>query len=132
MDFSEPCAWLETAGDRIQIRGGMTIGRSRGSGLVLADDRVSRRHAVINAQDGPEYWLVDFGSSNGTYLNGRRVVKPMRLSDGDRIGISPFEIMFHCSASPNRRATRSDATTQMTVVETSTFTAWLLLVDVIG
>lgn len=37
-----------------------------------------------------EYWLVDLGSRNGTYVNERRVSRPTPLRDGDRIQIGPF------------------------------------------
>ena len=38
--------------------------------------RVSRRHAVIQAQVSDEYWLGDSGSRNGTYVNAKRIAKP--------------------------------------------------------
>jgi FHA domain/Domain of unknown function (DUF1707) len=52
----------------------VVIGRSSGCQLVLADDTVSRRHAELFVEEGR--WLLrDLGSSNGTWLNGRRVVE---------------------------------------------------------
>jgi hypothetical protein len=52
----------------------LLIGRSGGCQLVLADDTVSRRHAELFVEEGR--WLLrDLGSSNGTYLNGRRIVE---------------------------------------------------------
>jgi hypothetical protein len=52
----------------------LVIGRSSGCQLVLADDTVSRRHAELFLEEGR--WLLrDLGSSNGTWLNGRRVVE---------------------------------------------------------
>ena len=50
------------------------IGRSSGCQLVLADHTVSRRHAELFTEDGR--WLLrDLDSSNGTWLNGRRIVE---------------------------------------------------------
>jgi len=49
------------------------IGRSSACQLVLADDTVSRRHAELRIEDG-RWHLRDLGSSNGTWVNGRRVV----------------------------------------------------------
>jgi FHA domain-containing protein/uncharacterized protein DUF1707 len=52
----------------------LTIGRSSGCQLVVGDDTVSRRHAELRVQDGR--WLLrDLGSSNGTWVNGRRVIE---------------------------------------------------------
>lgn len=51
------------------------------------DDMVSRSHAVIEwtGDDPVEYQINDLLSSNGTFLNGRRITKPERLATGDRI-----------------------------------------------
>ena len=52
----------------------LVIGRSSACQLVLADDTVSRRHAELHAEEGR--WLLrDLGSSNGTWVNGRRVIE---------------------------------------------------------
>lgn len=63
----------------------VTIGRSHSSDIAVDDPLVSRRHAVIEI--GREAVLRDTGSSNGTFLNGRRVSRGVPLSAGDRIGI---------------------------------------------
>jgi hypothetical protein len=82
-------------GDRISIRGTISIGRGPSNTMVLADDKVSRRHVLVQAQGQNEFWLVDLGSSNGTLLNGRRVTQPILLHDQDRIDIGPFRLVFH-------------------------------------
>src|SRR5262245_55758775 len=92
---TQSSAWLEQTNiGRVEIRGTCSIGRAPSNQVVLPDDKVSRRHAVIHAQDVDEFWLVDLGSSNGTYLNGRRVSQPSRLWDQDRIEIGPFRVVF--------------------------------------
>ena len=97
--MSEPeniLAWLEqSSGGRVPIEGTCSIGRLSSNTIPLTDDRVSRRHALINVQDRHEFWLVDLGSGNGTYLNGRRVVQPTRLRGGDKIEIGGFQLRFH-------------------------------------
>ena len=56
---------------------------------------MSRRHALIHAQDGGEFWLVDLGTINGTYVNDDRVIAPTRLRDGDRVDLGRgFELVF--------------------------------------
>lgn len=60
------------------------LGRSPDADLVLADDSVSRRHAVLSGdRDGLE--VEDLGSSNGTSINGNTMVGPLSLLDGDLV-----------------------------------------------
>jgi FHA domain/Domain of unknown function (DUF1707) len=54
-------------------RGQITLGRSSSCQLVFDDDTVSRRHAALIVREGA-WHIVDLGSSNGTYVNGRRVL----------------------------------------------------------
>src|SRR5215475_10596003 len=82
----EEGAWLEAAdGRRHLIKGGCSVGRTAANTIVLESPKVSRRHALIHLQNIGELWLIDFGSSNGTFLNKRRIHHPIRLSDGDQI-----------------------------------------------
>ena len=53
----------------------LVLGRSSGCQLVFADDTVSRRHAELRLDDG-RWMLRDLGSSNGTWVNGRRMSRP--------------------------------------------------------
>ena len=52
--------------------GAAVIGRSSSCDLVLHNDSVSRRHAIITRQ-GEKYILTDLGSTNATYVNGRQI-----------------------------------------------------------
>lgn len=70
----------------------LTIGRDPQSDLVLDDRRVSRRHAEIRLRLG-RYTLYDLQSTNGTFVNGRRVAEIV-LSDGDRIAIGGSELVL--------------------------------------
>jgi DNA-binding winged helix-turn-helix (wHTH) protein len=65
----------------------LVIGRDELCDLVIADRQVSRHHARI-ALEGDGYILTDLGSKNGTFLNGRELVKPHALQDGDEIQIA--------------------------------------------
>jgi hypothetical protein len=64
-------------------RSGLTIGGAKGNGLVIADSRVSRSHAVIRMERG-RVVLVDLKSANGTKVNGRPI-SSVALRGGDRI-----------------------------------------------
>lgn len=75
--------------------GAMTrIGRAANSDVMIEDSSVSRRHAVVQLQTDGAHVLTDLGSANGTTLNGELVGLPVVLRDGDRIGISGYEIIF--------------------------------------
>jgi pSer/pThr/pTyr-binding forkhead associated (FHA) protein len=82
---------LITGAQRISIHREITrMGREPGSEVAIAPNaaNVSRRHAEIRLQGG-QYILVDLGSFNGTFLNGRRVVAAEILQDSDKIELGP-------------------------------------------
>ena len=73
------------AGDKTHVfHTEFTAGR-QGS-LVLSDEHASSHHALFQPAHG--YWFVqDLGSTNGTWLNGRRMFAAQRLKKGDKIKI---------------------------------------------
>ncbi|MEO0323730.1 MAG: GGDEF domain-containing protein [Myxococcota bacterium] len=62
----------------------VVIGRGRDATLRVDDRGLSRRHVRIRRQE-ERFWIEDLGSTNGTFLNGDRVLMPSPLSDGDRV-----------------------------------------------
>jgi two-component system, cell cycle response regulator len=76
---------------------GAQLGRSSENSVRVPDLSISRRHAVIGVDDHGSAWLTDLGSTNGTYLNNRRIAPhhACRLEDGDRIQLgSSFVVKF--------------------------------------
>jgi pSer/pThr/pTyr-binding forkhead associated (FHA) protein len=71
---------------QFDISGELTIGRSDKCKLVLNDTYVSQMHARIFTR-GQSVMLEDLGSTNGTYLNRRRISAPAELQRGDRVKI---------------------------------------------
>jgi adenylate cyclase len=71
----------------------LTIGRAPNNQLVLEDKRASRNHAEIRRIAG-RYRLSDLGSSNGTWIKGRRLTAPKDLEDGDEILIGAVQLRF--------------------------------------
>jgi hypothetical protein len=71
------------------------IGRDPQNDVVLDDRRVSRKHAEIRLRLG-RYTLYDLQSTNGTYVNGRRVAEKV-LENGDKISVGGLEIVFRSS-----------------------------------
>lgn len=70
-----------------------TFGRGEGCDFVYSTPKVSRLHCKIEYIDS-HYYLTDLGSTNGTYLNGRRIERKERLFTGDIIGIGSEDIVF--------------------------------------
>jgi S1-C subfamily serine protease len=69
-----------------------TIGRSRNSKLQINDESVSGNHAWLEKR-GEAYWICDASSTNGTYLNGRRIGEA-QLSQGDTVRFGDVEFNF--------------------------------------
>ena len=65
----------------------LIVGRAEKCHLVLDDDTyVSQMHARVFSRDGT-FMIEDLGSTNGTYLNRRRITSPTELQRGDRVKI---------------------------------------------
>ena len=79
------------------------LGRSTQATVRLADREVSRKHSQIDLEGG-EYMLRDLGSSNGTYVNGRRIFTPTALRDGDEVVIGTSKMVFRRGAAKPRLA----------------------------
>lgn len=71
----------------------ITIGRAKDNDIVLDHPQVSRYHAVIE-RFGPRYRIRDLKSTNGTFVNGRRITKPLDLKEGDIIKIAAFKLVL--------------------------------------
>lgn len=67
----------------------VTIGRVPGNDIVLPKGNVSKRHSRIVLKDS-RFIVVDLKSTNGTYVNGRKITSPLVVRDGDKIYIGDF------------------------------------------
>src|SRR5580704_2676907 len=76
----------------------VTIGRVQGNDIVLPKGNVSKRHARIVLKDG-KFIIVDLKSTNGTYVNGRKITSPLVVKDSDKIYIGDFIVGVDESAS---------------------------------
>ncbi|WP_301121298.1 FHA domain-containing protein [Mycolicibacterium fortuitum] len=75
-----------------------TAGRHPDAPVFLDDVTVSRRHAEFRWLD-EEYWVIDVGSLNGTYVN-RVPIQSLPLCSGDEIQIGKFRLTFTCQPQP--------------------------------
>jgi pilus assembly protein CpaF len=76
----------------------VTFGRVQGNDIVLPKGNVSKRHARIVLKDG-KFIIVDLKSTNGTYVNGRKITSPLVVKDSDKIYIGDFIVGVDESAS---------------------------------
>jgi phosphoserine phosphatase RsbU/P len=81
------------AGMEHTFEASVIVGRASNADLTVDDHSVSRRHAMLKCV-GNECFLLDLGSVNGTFLNGRPVSKPMRLREGDIVRLGKVLARF--------------------------------------
>ena len=84
-------------GEMYEIGQELVLGRSRSADVRLHGDGISRKHARVHV-DGVEVLFEDLGSTNGSYVNGERVVNQHVLLEGDKIQIGSGVILkftFH-------------------------------------
>ncbi|RZO60022.1 MAG: FHA domain-containing protein, partial [Sandaracinaceae bacterium] len=67
----------------------VTIGRVQGNDIILPKGNVSKRHSRIVLKDN-RFIVVDLKSTNGTYVNGRKITSPLVVKAGDKIYIGDF------------------------------------------
>src|SRR5215471_13228360 len=78
------------SGRRVPLEGtNWIIGRKPDSGIYLESTAVSRQHAQLVLDQGV-FFVEDLGSSNGTYLNGKRIRQREALGDQDTVQIGPY------------------------------------------
>lgn len=70
----------------------LSVGRGLDNDLVLDDQRVSRHHAELRLLGG-RVCLTDLKSTNGTWVNGKRVVESV-LTNGDKVSLGGLEFLF--------------------------------------
>jgi hypothetical protein len=73
------------AGRSIELERDVVIGREDAADLVIADPDVSRRHAVVRPGPGGAVLVEDLGSSNGTFVDGRKISGPVTLNPGAKL-----------------------------------------------
>jgi pilus assembly protein CpaF len=85
----------------------VSIGRIQGNDIVLPKSNISKRHARIVLREGA-LAIIDSKSTNGTYINGKRIDEPYDLADGDRVALGDFTLEVHLGATADKRAEAED------------------------
>jgi adenylate cyclase len=109
-----------------------TMGRGKKNFVVLKDQWASRKHAMLQLTEPGKFYLIDLGSLNGTYVNGRRVSIPVTLSRGDRItiGNTDMELVYPDQNLPEVTAAKTKGTTRSTMMLQQRRTITVLVVDI--
>ncbi len=80
-------------GERFDLFGGISIGRSDDADVRIEDRYASGVHARLYSR-GPSYYVEDMNSTNGTFLNGGRLDGEAKLNDLDEVRIGDTEFRF--------------------------------------
>ncbi|MBL8878375.1 MAG: FHA domain-containing protein [Phycisphaerales bacterium] len=76
-----------------------TVGRRPDCGLRVATGDVSRQHCEVTV--GSSVWVKDLGSSNGTFVNGKRIAES-KLNAGDVLGVGPILFVVQVDGKPEK------------------------------
>jgi hypothetical protein len=76
-----------------KVQDGSTVGRSDGD-VILDDPKVSNPHAKFTLNEDDQFLVWDFGSRNGTFINGDRIMAATPLSENDEIKMGDLVFAF--------------------------------------
>src|SRR5438067_458202 len=128
MSLQEHEAWLEQGGEQRRLEGNCSIGRAALNTLVIDSPKVSRLHSIIHLEENVAFWLIDLGSSNGTFLNKRRIHEPVRLRDRDEIDVGGKTFVFNQPR--GKPSAELKAGVLLTLQEVENIDCWLLVADI--
>ncbi len=71
----------------------ISLGRGENNDIVIKDPYISKNHFKI-IENRKKHYIEDLNSANGTYLNGEKIVDPVKLKNRDLIKIGQIELLF--------------------------------------
>jgi len=83
------------------------IGRAKDCQLRSNSSKISRRHCVINTHDDT-VTVLDLGSENGTYINGKRIASLQELKDGDELKVGRHSFVLSIKTGVGNATTGSE------------------------
>ena len=115
----------KATGSIIAVEDRIVFGRqSQGPGRLADDPELSRHHAEITQQSGGEYAVEDLSSTNGTFVNGKRVDALAALARGDIIDLGATRLIVRDAPAVPAHAPREvDLRAATVVVDAPTFEA---------
>ena len=97
----------------------VSIGRDKNNDIIIQDKLVSRNHAIVRRLGEEDYYLIDEGSANGSFVNAKKVILPTLLNDGDKISIGSANISFRQQRAANGAADTVDESADTVLMEPS-------------
>jgi hypothetical protein len=81
-------------GSMVELLDYTTVGRARDNAFVIDDAYASQHHAEL-VFDDRSWWLVNLGSTNGSFVNGTKIEDRARLSNGDVVQFGGVHLRVH-------------------------------------
>jgi adenylate cyclase len=107
------------------------IGRGPTNDIVLPYSWVSRKHTMVQREKDGIFHIMDLGSSNGTYLNDKRIHAPALLNNGDRISLGKTVMKFsQYIEAPSYEEDKSELTLDMTIAYIQKEIVTILVCDI--
>lgn len=122
------------SGDVFELGDFSLIGRNDGVTIRLPDSSISRQHATIRRED-KDFWIVDLGSANGSYVNNVALTSARVLRHGDRVQLGTAVLIFQQQEAVDSGAFSPDAKTTISIVSPQPLknaVATLLVADLRG
>lgn len=95
-------AILEVDGQRFALHHhSIVLGRSASTDIPVDDSGVSRQHVRVETRGQNTYVVSDLGSTNGTYVDGKKISTETRIFDGSIINIGQTKIVFRLITTNN-------------------------------
>lgn len=131
--MASPPALLLPDGSTVELLNELTIGREPDNAIRIQDPLASRHHALVRKLGGRTQ-VVDLGSSNGTYVNGRRISRPATLWNDDILEIAGCRIRFLAGADGADGTGGSDSSSPSVTRSGGVVhcQSWLMLADIEG
>jgi len=104
--LEEPSAGEQFAFDQLNV----TVGRAEDCDLSMLDGSLSRRHATLSRGKDGRYALKDLGSSNGTFVNEKRVAGSVTLGGGETLRFGAVKFKFQRVEEEPARSLEEQAT----------------------
>ena len=105
------------------------LGRGPENDIILPYSWVSRKHTMVQQEKSGIYNIMDLGSSNGTYVNNKRIHSPTILNNGDIITLGKTTIRF-VHFVEQKAETEAEVTLDMTIAYIQKETVTILVCDI--